>query len=129
MNSIQSNWNIFKESWNEQIEKTQSNLFFEFDKFISEELQHYSGNKKKKITVKKICISNKSVNSIKYKEKFQVLYIYESPFYMTLFDGIKYSSALFLENFLLEVIRFIKHNNNEIKVIRLHNNEDEDENI
>ena len=126
MDAILNDWNIFKESWEQQIEKTQSNLFSEFDKFVIKELKQYTENKEE-ITIKRIYISNKSVKSIKYEKKMRALYIYQSPFYMYLFDdGNKYPSGFLLENFLTDVIKFIKHNNNEIKVIQLRNNEDED---
>ena len=126
MNSIVNHWKVFKQTWFKKIQVT--HLFEKFDNFIINELQYYCrGEEENKYNVvKKIYISNKAVKSVYYKKKTQALYIYQSPFFFIL-DGNKYECALFLENFLLDVIKFIEKNNTDVKIIRLHHHDEREE--
>ena len=129
--NIEQQWDIFKLTWLEKVDKTELNLYNEFNHFITSELQKFkNNNNNNSITVKRIFISNTPVNSITLKENS--LYIYESPFYVNYY-GMKYPSAFLVEDIILSIIKYIEKNSlSTIIVTRLHNsdnkeNEDEDD--
>ena len=124
MNSILQQWNILKDTWSNKIDKSQSNLFYDFNDFIVNELPFFDKRNHKYI-VKKICISNLRVDKISFKN--ETLYIYDSPFYVTI-AGKKYPSGLILKIFLSNVIKYIENNSlSSIKIVTSKFNNDEEE--
>ena len=123
MDLIIQQWDGFKHTWSQKIDKSHSFLFNEFDNFILNELKQFEKNN----TVKKILIFNKPVKNIFYKNN--TLYIYESPFYM-IFKEKRFPSALLIETILQLVQKFIENNSlYTVKIIKslINNNLKEEE--
>ena len=123
MNIIQQ-WNDFKTTWYQKLDKSELHLFYEFDNFITTKLQNFEKkNRNNTSVVKRIYIFNKPVNKISFKNG--ILYIYESPFHIIVKEK-KSPCALFLENIILSIIKFIENNSvSTIKIIKLRNYNEE----
>ena len=125
MLNIKQQWDNFKITWSEKIDKSNAHLFYNFENFIINDLQKFEKrNNNNEIILKEILLLNKPVNSPFIKAN--TLYIYESSFYMILGEK-RYPSALFIENVLSSIIKFIENNSSStIKITRLYNHNLED---
>ena len=121
-------WNLFKDSWSKTIVKDY--LFHQFDNYLLSNVWKQETYLK---DIDKILINNTCVNSIKIKKN--VMFIYESPFYIKLnnyYPNRYIPAGLLIENIISIFLKFIV-NNSKISATNIindyynNNNDDDDD--
>ena len=122
-------WEIFKNTWTDIIEKKQSNLFRAFDSYINSEIWKDKDYVNK---IETILVINKKVDAITLKDK--TLYVYQSPFYILINNNQLFPSGFIMENIITCLIKsIVNKSSSTINIIRdyhhhhYHDEEEEEE--